>query len=75
MKTLQLKILAVKDEEMVTTLLNDLVQKGVIEFSAVSDYQLNKSTPVSEDQAQEIIEESEIGPYYSEQDAKNILNI
>ena len=75
MKTLQVKILAVKDEEMVTTLLNDLVQKGVIEFFAVSDYQLNKSTPVSEDQAQEIIEESEIGPYYSEQDAKNILNI
>ena len=75
MKTFQVKVLAQNNEETVISLLTELANKGIVEFHEGTESAENKSVPVSEDQAQEIIEESEIGPYYSEKDAKDILNI
>ncbi|WP_221393984.1 hypothetical protein [Dyadobacter sp. NIV53] len=77
MKTYQINILTETDQESVENILNELAQKGTIEFHEVSASQQtqNKSVPATEDQIEEIIDESEIGPYYSEKEAKNILNL
>lgn len=76
MKTYQIKVLADQDETTVSDILTDLANKGIIEFSAGSPQQAeNKRQEASEDQVQEIIEESELGPYYSEKEAKDILNL
>ncbi|MCE7040649.1 hypothetical protein [Dyadobacter sp. CY312] len=76
MKTYQIKVLADRDETTVSDILTDLANKGIIEFSAGAPQQTeNKRQEASEDQVQEIIEESELGPYYSEKEAKDILNL
>jgi len=77
MKTFQIKVLAEQDEETIKNLLNDLAQGGSIEFwENTSDLEeQEKPHPASENQVQEIIDESEIGPYYSEKEAKDILNL
>ena len=75
MKTYQIKVLADSDIEMVKNLLNDLVHKGTIEFSEAGIAETEEAEPASEEQIQEIIEESELGPYYSEKEAKEILNL
>jgi len=76
MKTYQIKILADQDETTVLNILTDLANKGTIEFSEGSlQHTENKREEASEDQVQEIIEESELGPYYSEKEAKDILNL
>ena len=76
MKTFQIKVLAQKDEVLVENLLKDLAQKGSIEFSEnTQESAEEKLHPASENQVQEIIDESEIGPYYSEKEAKDILNL
>lgn len=69
MKTFQLTIL--KDNDEVLRVLNELVAKQLIEFKETTD----DVVAPSEDQVQEIIDESELGPYYSEKDAKDILNL
>ncbi|TDE18518.1 hypothetical protein [Dyadobacter psychrotolerans] len=74
MKTYQIKILSDADIELVHNLLNDLANKGTIEISEKNTDD-EEAEPASEDQVQEIIEESEIGPYYSEKEAKEILNL
>jgi acetolactate synthase regulatory subunit len=76
MKTYQIKILANQDEPTVLEVLTVLAKKGIIAFSeSTSELQDNKRTEASADQVQEIIEESELGPYYSEKEAKDILNL
>jgi len=76
MKTFQVKILAEKDEASIENLLKDLAQKGAIEYSEdESDSVDEKLHSATENQVQEIIDESEIGPYYSEKEAKDILNL
>ena len=76
MKIFQIKVLAQKDEVLVENLLKDLAQKGSIEFSEnTQESAEEKLHPASENQVQEIIDESEIGPYYSEKEAKDILNL
>lgn len=76
MKTYQIKVLADQDETTVSEILTDLANKGIIEFSAGTSQQTdNKREEASEQQIQEIIEESELGPYYSEKEAKDILNL
>jgi len=76
MKTYQIKILTETEQENVENLLNDLALKGTIEFDEITVPQDDqKSVPASEDQIEEIIDESEIGPYYSEKEAKDILNL
>jgi len=76
MKTYQIKILTETEQENIENFLNDLALKGTIEFDEITISQDDqKSVPASEDQVEEIIDESEIGPYYSEKEAKDILNL
>ena len=75
MKTYQIKVLADSDIEMVQNLLNDLVHKGTIEFSEAGIAETEEAEPASEEQVQEIIEEAELGPYYTDKEAKEILNL
>jgi hypothetical protein len=39
------------------------------------DIRSKEATPATEEQVQEIIDEAELGPYYSEKEAKKILNL
>lgn len=76
MKTYQIKILTETEIESVENILNELALKGAIEFHEITaSGEDQKSVAASEDQIEEIIDESEIGPYYSEQEAKDILNL
>lgn len=69
MKTFQLTIL--KENHEVLRVLNELAAKHLIEFKEITEQAV---TP-NEEQVQEIIDESELGPYYSEKDAKDILKL
>jgi hypothetical protein len=71
MKTYHIKLLTNAGEEIVTRVLSELSQRGMIEFSETDE----EAVPASEDQVQEIIEEAELTPYYSENEAKKILNL
>lgn len=76
MKTFQIRVNNEADEELVAKLLESLAAKGIIEFEyehSRGDYK--KTAPASEEQVQEIIDEAELGPYYSEEEAKNILKL
>lgn len=77
MKTYQIKILNDTEQESVENILRDLSQKGAIEFSEITSSQEENAKPhaATEDQIEEIIDESEIGPYYSEKEAKDILKL
>ena len=77
MKTYQIKIMNDTEQESVENILRDLVQKGTIEFNEVTASQEENAKPhaATEDQIEEIIDESEIGPYYSEKEAKDILKL
>ena len=76
MKTYQIKILTETEQENIENFLSDLALKGTIEFDEITVSQDDqKSVPASEDQIEEIIDESEIGPYYTEKEAKDILNL
>ena len=74
MKTFLVKVLRDADQGMVTAMLKKMAAEKTIEFEETI---LNFSEPESatEDQVQEIIDESELGPYYSEKEAKDILNL
>lgn len=76
MKTFHIEVTNESEEELITKILENLQQKGMIKFSEAhvngSSY---TSVPASEEQVQEIIDEAELGPYYSEKEAKNILNL
>jgi hypothetical protein len=69
MKTFEITIL--KDNETVERLLNELVGKQLIELEETTDV----VTAPSDEQVQEIIEESELVPHYSKKEAKDILNL
>ena len=77
MKTFSITILSDEVEAEVINVLQDLSEKGKINFSEEADANQAETEPkpVSEDKAQKMIEDSEIGPYYSEQEAKDILKI
>lgn len=76
MKTYQIILLQEEQESVVSNVLKDLAGKGMIQFSETdSPTTTNPLKDVSEAQTQEIIEESEIGPYYTEQEAKDILHL
>lgn len=75
MKTYQITILADTEVENVTKLLSDLAKKGIIEFSEGNVSEKNEPVNATEDLVQEIIDEAEIGPYYSDEEAKKILNL
>ena len=76
MKTFHIEITSQSDEQEVTDILHDLQNKGLIKFNENTGLEGDgKPVPATEDQVQEIIEEAELGPYYSDKEAKNILNL
>ncbi|SKB56474.1 hypothetical protein [Dyadobacter psychrophilus] len=76
MKTFHIEVTNESEEELITKILENLKQKGMIDFTEQhQDSPNSKAVPASEEQVQEIIDEAELGPYYSEKEAKNILNL
>jgi hypothetical protein len=77
MKTFKIHAIDATNTELVEKILDTLVQRGLISLqSEYSDTEYSeKATPATEEQVQEIIEEAELGPYYSEKQAKEILNL
>jgi hypothetical protein len=76
MKTYQVNILSENDEQTILDTLSILAEKGIITFSeSTSTRAGNEFKEASGNQVQEIIEESELGPYYTEKEAKDILKI
>ncbi|PWJ57224.1 hypothetical protein CLV98_108144 [Dyadobacter jejuensis] len=71
MKTYQLNILVDKEEHNVLELLDQLVDKNIIQVQKVG----RTMVAANEQQIEEIIEESELGPYYSDKEARAILNL
>ena len=70
MKTLLVNILNEADTQKVMHILNDLADQKLIEIKQAG----NPVSP-SYDQIEEMIDESELGPYYSEEEARNILRL
>ena len=77
MKLFKITAVDASNTEMVEKILDTLVQRGLIHME--SEYSGLESTeeakPASEDQVQEMIEEAELGPFYSDKQAKEILNV
>jgi len=71
MKTLKITILTEQDYQKVTLVLQELQNQKLIQIHS------NESTPLilSHEQMEEIIDESELGPFYSEEEAKAILHL
>ena len=71
MKTLKITILAELDSQKVMLVLQELQNQKLIQIHS------NESTPLilSHEQMEEIIDESELGPFYSEEEAKAILHL
>ncbi|QRR01871.1 hypothetical protein [Dyadobacter sandarakinus] len=76
MKSFHVKAVKESDEEMVTAILRGLQKKGWIVLADDEAHTPSEElTPATEEQVQEIIDEAELGPFYSEKEAKNILNL
>jgi hypothetical protein len=76
MKTFHIKAVKDSDQELVLKILETLERKGMIVFQEHNaDASPKKSTPATDEQVQEIIDEAELSPYYSEKEAKDILNL
>ena len=76
MKTFHIEVANDSEEELITKILENLQQKGMIHFSEIPEHE-SAARPMraSEEQVHEIIDEAELGPYYSEKEAKDILNL
>lgn len=80
MKTYRVKAVRESEEQLVLEILQNLQRKGTIVFE---EEQADKhestsskaATPATEEQVQEIIDEAELIPYYTEQEAKKILHL
>ncbi|HEV7382139.1 MAG TPA: hypothetical protein VGN64_20225 [Dyadobacter sp.] len=76
MKTFKIKILNEETEGHVRQLLAELVANGSVQLTeSQSEEAPDRRKEVTENQAQKMIEEAELGPYYSEDEAKDILKI
>lgn len=76
MKTYRVKTIRPSDDELVLNILRSLENKGIIVFEEEhSPGSAKKSAPATEEQVQEIIDEAELGAYYSEEEARKILNL
>ncbi|WP_025762500.1 hypothetical protein [Dyadobacter tibetensis] len=71
MKTYQLIIPADRNENKVMQLLNGLVDENIIELQQINNY----AKSANEEQVEEMIEEAALGPYYTDKEARRILNI
>ncbi|MCE7065648.1 hypothetical protein [Dyadobacter sp. CY326] len=74
MKTFHIEVIKESEQELIKQVLASLKQKGMIDFKETSAH-VAESVPASDEQVQEIIEEAELAPFYSEKEAKNILNL
>jgi hypothetical protein len=79
MKTYRVKAVRETEENLVLDILQNLQRKGTIVFEEEhfegKSNRSKEATPATEEQVQEIIDEAELGPYYSEQEAKKILHL
>ncbi|MGG7663022.1 hypothetical protein [Dyadobacter sp. BHUBP1] len=76
MKTYRVKTILESEEQSVLEILQNLQLKGTIVFEEEPIEPRSKATtPATEEQVQEIIDEAELIPYYSEQEAKKILHL
>lgn len=84
MKTYRVKAVRESEEQLVFEIFQNLQRKGTIVFeeeqadpnATLPDSKRPKAaTPATEEQVQEIIDEAELIPYYSEQEAKKILHL
>ena len=79
MKTYRVKAARESEELLVLEILQNLERKGTIVFEEEQpDAAHNRpkaATPATEEQVQEIIDEAELMPYYTEQEAKKILHL
>lgn len=73
MKTYQLKIIEMASEGAILKVLSEFAARGVIQWSELDASQTLKDP--TEAQSQEIVEESELGPFYSNEETRNILHI
>lgn len=71
MKSFQLTILSEKDADKVMSVLNGLAIAGLIEITGNTA----EAVAPNVEQTGEIIDESELAPYYSEQEIKEILHL
>jgi len=77
MKTYRVKAIRESDQQLVFDVLQNLQRKGTIVFEEEQPDQARSKapTPATEEQVQEIIDEAELMPYYTEQEAKKILHL
>ncbi|MCF0073327.1 hypothetical protein LZD49_22810 [Dyadobacter sp. CY261] len=76
MKTYRVKAVRESEEKLVSDILQNLQRKGTIVFEEEQPESRSKeTTPATDEQVQEIIDEAELSPYYSEKEAKKILNL
>lgn len=76
MKTFQLTVLTEKDADKVMYVLSGLVVAGMI--SVIENIEIGAAptgTSPTYEQVEEMMDESELSPYYSEQEVKNILHL
>jgi hypothetical protein len=71
MKTFLITILNEAESSKVMNVLNDLVEQKLIEMKEPTE----EAVSPSDEQVHEIIDESELGPYYTEEEAKDILKL
>lgn len=71
MKTFQLTILTEKDADKVMNVLNGLIVAGMINLTE----NVENAVAPNFDQVEEMIDESELSPYYSEEQVKDILHL
>ncbi|WP_353721621.1 hypothetical protein [Dyadobacter sp. 676] len=76
MKTYRVKAVRESDENVVLDILQNLQRQGTIVFEEEQfQNRAKEAAPATEEQVQEIIDEAELGPYYSEKEAKKILHL
>lgn len=75
MKTYRVKAVHESEEQLVLEILQNLQREGTIVFEEVQPDRSKAATPATEEQVQEIIDEAELIPYYTEQEAKKILHL
>ena len=74
MKTFTIKVQRESDTTGVTQLLEKLASEGTIVYQECTD-SAQELHPATENQVQEIIDEAELAPYYSDKEAKRTLNL
>lgn len=75
MKTFKITVQQEANHIKVMELLQKLALEGIIEYQESTGDDSQEPHAATENQVQEMIDEAELGPYYSEKEAKQILNL